>query len=107
MTNQNDIFIGGWSPFTTLDEQASGIFRNAVRQTGILGDFYRPIAFATQLVSGINYCFFCNIERPFPNNPMAAAFVSIFKPLGGESPKITHIQPFLPAVNLTTEGEEF
>lgn len=49
-----------------------------------VGVDYVPLAVATQVVSGINYRFFCNAKGVYPGSTNDAAMVQIYQPLDGE-----------------------
>lgn len=75
---------GGWTPYsTTISAEAMDVFKHAMH--GLVGVSYTPIAFATQVVSGINYRFICNAKVVYPNAPNDAAIVQIYKPLTGDA----------------------
>jgi hypothetical protein len=83
--------LGGWTTYSCqITEDASKIFEEAFQ--GFVGVSYTPVAFATQLVSGTNYSFFCNAKAVYPNAPNQAAMVDIYQPLEG-LPHITEITP--------------
>ena len=57
-----NMIAGGWEPYlTSIDKDASKVFKEALKD--LLGVEYTPLAVATQVVSGINYSFFCNAKR--------------------------------------------
>ncbi|NER04187.1 MAG: hypothetical protein F6K17_17000 [Okeania sp. SIO3C4] len=81
---------GGWSTYSSdITPEASEVFQTAV--DGLYGVSYEPVAFATQIVAGINYSFFCNAEVVYPNAPNKAAIVDIYE-APGEIPIITEIK---------------
>lgn len=59
-------------------------------KTKPIGVNYTPLAVATQVVSGINYRFFCNAQVVYPEAPNDAVITQIYKPLNGD-PHITSI----------------
>lgn len=91
MSNQ---LPGGWSTFSfTLTPQAKEVFTSAL--SGWLGATYTPIAFATQVVAGSNYCFLCEAQfATFPGNENAV-LVYVFQPLNGK-PVVHKIVPISP-----------
>ena len=83
--------LGGWTTFSCkLTKEASQVFETAFKD--FVGVVYSPVAFATQVVSGTNYSFFCNAKPVYPNAPNQAAMVNIYQPLEGP-PHITEIRP--------------
>jgi len=82
--------MGGWTTFETqITKEEQQVFETATKE--LVGVGYKPVAVATQVVSGRNYRFFCNatpiIERPTHE----AAIVQIYQPLDGEA-TITEIK---------------
>ena len=46
--------VGGWTPFSSnITKEASEVFDAAFK--GFVGVSYSPVAFATQVVNGVNY----------------------------------------------------
>jgi hypothetical protein len=85
----SESIAGGWSTFSCdITKEANEVFETALK--GLVGVEYRPVAFATQVVSGVNYSFFCNAKAVYPGTPDEAAMVDIYQPLDG-SPHITEI----------------
>ncbi|NET56361.1 MAG: hypothetical protein F6K47_09370 [Symploca sp. SIO2E6] len=83
--------VGAWTPYSSeITPEASEVFEEAL--DGLVGVSYTPVAFATQIVSGTNYSFFCNAKVVYPNAPNEAAIVDIYQPLG-EKAQIQDIQP--------------
>jgi hypothetical protein len=73
---------GGWTSFNCqITKEASQVFEAAFKS--FVGISYSPVAFATQVVSGTNYSFFCNAKAGYPNAPNQAAIVDIYQPLDG------------------------
>lgn len=65
--------FGGWSAWSfTIGKDAKGVFEKAL--AGFVGVGYTPLAFATQVVSGTNYCFLC---KAMPVYPKATAFPAL------------------------------
>lgn len=80
---------GGWSSFSfTITPEAKKVFEQALK--GLVGVRYTPLAFATQVVAGLNYCFLCEGQVVSPENPEFAALIYIYAPPGGD-PHITGI----------------
>ena len=85
---------GGWTAFSfTITDSAKKVFDTALK--GWLGVGYTPLAFATQVVAGTNYCFLCKGHVVYPNAPEFAAKVYIYQPLQGD-PHITEISQIIP-----------
>jgi hypothetical protein len=75
--------LGGWSSFNfTLSPKAKGVFDQTVKP--LMGVDYTPLAFATQVVSGLNYCFLCEGKVVVPGQPEFAALIYVYAPLKGE-----------------------
>lgn len=87
MSNQ---LLGAYSPYTCkITKEAQIAFDQAME--GIIGVTYSPVAVSSQIVSGMNYKFFCNTESSTLFPRLGAAIVSIYAPLEGPA-HITHIQ---------------
>ncbi|NJL28088.1 MAG: hypothetical protein HC897_09410 [Thermoanaerobaculia bacterium] len=86
--------MGGWSLWNfTLSPEAKKVFEHTV---GLLrGVNYTPLAFATQVVDGLNYCFLCKGQVVVPEQPQFAVLIYVWAPPGGE-PHITHIKRINP-----------
>ena len=83
-------FPGGWSKYSEpLTEEAMAIFEEAT--SGLLGVSYEPLAFATQIVAGTNYSYFCNATVVYPGAPSEAALVDVYAPFD-DYPYVTSIQ---------------
>jgi hypothetical protein len=88
------IIPGGWTAWNfTLSAEAKEVFDVALK--GLLGMQYTPLAFATQVVAGTNYCFLCKAKVVYPNAPDRVVELYILKPLDGPSHivKITEVLP--------------
>jgi len=84
---------GGWSTYSSdITPEAYEVFEKAIEPLD--GVDYEPVAFATQVVAGINYRFFSNATVVYPNAPHKAAMIEIYQPLEGD-PSITSILPIL------------
>lgn len=82
--------VGGWTPYSTpLSAEAKEVFDSATK--GLVGVHYSPLAVATQVVSGINYRFFCNAKGVYPNALNEAVIIQIYQPLK-ETAHITSIK---------------
>jgi hypothetical protein len=93
MSNESQL-PGGWSPFSfTISPEAKGVFDQTVAP--LLGVDYTPLAFANQVVNGLNYCFLCEGQVVVPARPEFAALVYIYAPPESE-PHITSIDRINP-----------
>ncbi len=82
--------LGAYSPYTCeITKEARAAFDQAMKD--IIGVKYSPVAVSSQVVSGMNYKFFCNTEASTLYPRLGAAIVSIYAPLKGDA-HITHIQ---------------
>lgn len=73
---------GGWTGFNfTLTPNAQKVF-GVVKMLGVN---YTPLAFATQVVAGTNWCFLAKGTIVYPDNPEIAALIYIYEPLHGET----------------------
>ncbi len=82
--------VGGWTTFSSkMSDEETAIFNAAL--DGLLGVKYTPVAVASQVVSGTNYCYFCNAQAVYPGATNEAATVHIYKPLSGDA-HITEIK---------------
>jgi hypothetical protein len=72
--------LGGWSAYsTTISSEAKKAFDEAFK--GFVGVGYKPLAVSQQVVSGMNYRFFCNAKGVYPGAVDYAALVEIYAPL--------------------------
>ena len=86
--------IGGWTSFDfSLNKKARKVFKEALK--GFTGVGYTPLAYATQVVAGTNYCYLCKGEVVYPDRPEFAVKLYIFAPLKGD-PHLTHIEKIEP-----------
>lgn len=91
-TNISDS-MGGWSQCEApaVTEELQAIFDKAME--GYTGMGFRPIGLvATQLVSGTNYCFFCE-STPVDGGESGYAFVTVYADLEGNA-QISDVAPF-------------
>ena len=81
---------GGWSPFTcNISAEEMAVFKKV---TGMLvGVEYSPVAVSTQVVSGVNYDFFCNAKGLYPGAANESAMMRVYAPATGE-PHIVSIE---------------
>lgn len=85
---------GGWTDFDfNVSETAQAVFKEAL--TGLVGVSYSPLAVATQIVSGTNFCFLCKAQPVYPGAQGFVAQVYIYKPLQGAAhlTQIVHLRP--------------
>ncbi len=81
---------GMWSKFSSnVDDAVYSIFREALHD--LVGVNYEPVAYATQVVKGTNYSFFCNALGVYPGAINQPAMVDIYQE-PGKSPVITRIR---------------
>jgi hypothetical protein len=76
----------------TLTPKAQEIFKKAVNLVGVS---YTPLAFATQVVAGTNWCFLAKGAVAVFGAPQIAALLYVFEPLDG-SPYLTEIKQIKP-----------
>lgn len=94
MTTTTTPLVGGWTNFTfTLTDNAKKVFSLAFK--GFVGVDYTPLAFATQVVAGTNWCFLAKGVVVYPGAPEMAALIYIYEPLEG-NPHITDIEQIKP-----------
>ncbi len=87
--------LGGWTSFDfTISAEAKSVFAAAME--GFVGVSYTPLAVATQVVAGTNYCFLCKAEFITLPIQQGLALVYIFQPLEGKKPHIYGIVPITP-----------
>jgi hypothetical protein len=89
-----NVMPGGWTGWSfAITPEAKKVFEDALK--GFVGVGYTPLAFATQVVAGTNYCFLCQGKVVYPGASDIAVKLYIFKPLKGD-PHISHIERILP-----------
>ena len=89
MANESVTMPGGWGGFSfTITPEAKSVFDQALK--GLLGVQYTPLAFAIQVVNGLNYCFLCEAKVMSLEQNEFAALVYIYAPPGGD-PHVTGI----------------
>jgi len=78
----SNVIPGGWTDFCfELPTDAKRVFEEAIM--GMTGVGYTPHAFATQVVSGTNYCFLCKANGVYPGAADYAVTVYIYRPVQG------------------------
>ncbi len=81
---------GAWGGLSfTITPEARTVFDQAL--DGLVGVQYTPLAFAIQVVAGLNYCFLCEGKVVVPDQPEIAALIYIYAPFDGSKPHITGI----------------
>lgn len=86
--------VGGWTNFNfTLTDKAKKVFMLAMK--GFVGVDYTPLAFATQVVAGTNWCYLAKGLVVYPGASGMAALIYIYEPLEG-NPHITDIEQIKP-----------
>ncbi len=82
--------LGAWGGLSfTITPEAKTVFDQALE--GLVGVQYTPLAFAIQVVAGLNYCFLCEGKVVYPGQPAFAALIYIYAPFDGSKPHITDI----------------
>lgn len=77
-----NLSAGGWTDYsTTISSEARKAFNEAFE--GSVGVDYKPLAVASQIVSGTNYRFFSNAKGVYPGASTDAALVEVYDPLQG------------------------
>ncbi|MDC1105216.1 hypothetical protein OAT16_00825 [Prolixibacteraceae bacterium] len=80
---------GGYTPYKKdIPKEVMNAFKEAME--GLVGVGYEPLCYASQVVEGTNYCFFCNATLVIAEPMTYPAFVEVYKPLEGRA-CITHI----------------
>ncbi len=87
------IAAGAWSAYADLSREAKAVFDRAT--DGLVGVKYTPLAFASQVVAGQNFSFFCNAIGVYPGGINQAAIVDIHQEPNGV-PKITEVRIIKP-----------
>lgn len=81
--------LGSWTDFNfNISHETHNVFETALH--GFVGVNYKPLAAATQVVAGTNYCFLCRATVVSPGAEPYAAKVYINHPTN-QPPKIDHI----------------
>ena len=92
--------VGGWtvSESWEMDEKTQAIFDKALE--GLTGVSYEPLAcLGSQLVAGMNYCFFCRARVAYPDARPYYALVYVYEDLEGKA-EITDILSMTPCGEL-------
>lgn len=89
MSETNIFAPGGWSNWHfTLTPEAEKVFKEAF--AGFVGVGYTPMAFATQVVAGMNYSFLAKGKVVVPGGTEFPARIHIYV-APGQKPVITQI----------------
>lgn len=95
-TKAESMIVGGWTSFDfSLTRTALRVFGEAFK--GFVGVDYTPLASATQVVAGTNWCFLAKGTVVVPSAPELAALIYIFEPLEGHA-YITEIKQIKPGM---------
>jgi hypothetical protein len=87
---------GGWTDYnTSITKEAKSVFEEALK--GMVGVSYTPLAYATQVVAGTNYQFFCNSKVVSPGASNHPVIIHIFAPLPRQG------KPHITAINQITQ----
>jgi len=82
--------LGGWTVQDAVTDEYQKVFQKAL--DGFTGGAYTPLAVATQVVKGMNYCFNCSYKMT-TNPPIEGfALVYIYLEAGKTDPVITKIK---------------
>lgn len=80
------ILSGGYTKTEAINDEAKKVFDEAMN--GLVGVGYTPLAFATQVVNGTMYRFFCSATLIVANPTYYDAYVYIYAPTSG--PAVIH-----------------
>jgi hypothetical protein len=81
--------VGAWGGISfTITPEAKNVFDQSVKD--LRGVQYTPLAFAIQVVNGLNYCFLCGGKVVSPETTEFAALIYVYAPPEGD-PHITGI----------------
>jgi hypothetical protein len=81
---------GAYTDFRSeINNDEIEIFNKAME--GFVGAKYEPVAVALQIVTGINYSFFCNSKGVYPDSITTPAIVEIYKPID-KLPRLINIK---------------
>lgn len=85
--------VGGWTDFDfTISADAKDVLHAVMGK--LLGVRYVPVAVATQVVSGTNYCFLCEATGVFPGACTSLVEIYVHRPLKGD-PHLSSIKPVM------------
>lgn len=87
------VVVGAWTDFDfSIPPEAKEILHTITSK--LLGVKYVPVAMATQMVAGTNYCFLCEATGVFPGACTSLVEMFIYRPLQGE-PQLSGIKPVM------------
>lgn len=91
----SETLAGGWTAFNfELTAEAKKVFAEAVNLVGVK---YTPMAFATQVVAGLNYCYLAQAQPVVPKAALKVVKLYVFQPLPDQgNPHITQIVDVAP-----------
>ncbi|MCL2020019.1 MAG: hypothetical protein FWG70_09710 [Oscillospiraceae bacterium] len=76
------MFLGSFTKSVAMSDDAQKVFDKALES--LSGVSYEPLAYATKVVNGIVYRFFCSAEVVVPEAKPFDAYVFVLVPPGGE-----------------------
>ncbi len=78
-----DVIPGGWTVHKKMDAEGQKVLKEAIGKR--IGVRYEPVAYATQVVAGLNYCYLC-IALPVTGKTQMPYFCSVtfYKSLDGK-----------------------
>jgi hypothetical protein len=86
--------VGAWSDFVSpVPEEEKKVFAKVMEHWE--GVKYTPIAAATQVVAGQNFCYICLAKVVVPDATVTVAKVTVYAPVSGD-PYITGIENVAP-----------
>ncbi len=81
---------GEWTLYQSeMTHETRNVFEKATKD--IYGVRYQPVAFAAQVVEGVNYSFFCNAAGIYPGKINQPAIIDVCQKPGGV-PYVTGIR---------------
>lgn len=87
---ETKLMTGAWTKYNdSIKKEEMTVFNTALN--GLMGVSYTPLAVATQVVSGVNYRYFCNAKGVYPNSLNEAVIIEIYQPVNG-TPHISSIR---------------
>jgi hypothetical protein len=90
----SETIMGGWSAWNSpVSGEALQVFEAVTKP--LISMHYTPIAYATQVVAGLNYAFLALAKPVVPHPVESVKILYVYKPLQGD-PHITHILPVNP-----------
>ena len=78
-TQGTDTLVGGWTTYSCdISAEEMEVFKSAVTLDGV---DYTPVVVASQVVSGMNYSYFCNAKGVYPGALNEAVMIDIYAPI--------------------------